>query len=724
MRKLRLFSRLTDKAALLVVMSLLVGVLAGADASSAQAPFTADDFELAAPQGFGDRQNSWAWSMQWWNGYLYVGTNRAFHCAEIAAFYQLLPNWFPYPPEDPDLECATPPEDLPLQAEIWRWSAATDVWERVFQSPEDVPLPGHPGTFVARDLGLRGMVVFQESDGTEALYVGTVSPSFIWPDTQTASILRSEDGINFERVPADPGTTLGDFPFSSMRNQIVHDGRFFINGGQVQGSGVVLEAAEPAGGNDNFSLVSLPGQVVSSMASYDGELYLGLRDFRNGYSIVKTDAQGPLPYTYTTILPEGAYLPGQTNIETLNMKTFNDRLYVGTNGNRLFYLGQIGPAEVIRINPDDTWDIVAGNPRWTPDGWKFPISGFDAGFANFFNLHMWRMEDYGGNLYLGTFDASTILKDTPEAEPLVRDMMGFDFFRTPNGMDFYPITLNGFGDRFDTGVRSMAATPRGLFVGTANYYYGLKILRAFSNTFNVFLPQVAATGNTRQQGPVLPESAVLSPVAAANAPEPPSFVQGESLDSSAVVSWEPVEGIDEYRIMRSPIVSMTVPLNPALGLTVNATKWITPTEVGIASGTTFEDTTARGDRRYVYFVYSINDAGQDSATSMAAPTPSLALEPTLDHLNGILVEAQTRGYLTAAGEIALFDGYADVRALVLAGNYTGAADELADLRTQMDTPGQLLIVDWKAVDVSHFMHQLELRVRLVEAGFLDPSDVM
>jgi hypothetical protein len=35
------------------------------------------EINLVAPQGFGDRQNSQAWSMAWWRGRLYVGTGRA-----------------------------------------------------------------------------------------------------------------------------------------------------------------------------------------------------------------------------------------------------------------------------------------------------------------------------------------------------------------------------------------------------------------------------------------------------------------------------------------------------------------------------------------------------------------------------------------------------------------------------------------------------------------------
>src|SRR5262245_26764578 len=117
-------------------------------------------FQQVAPQGFGDRDNSWAWSMLWWRGKLYVGTNRAWHCAEIAGMHSAFPLFVKYPPRNADADCTADPCDLPLQAEIWRWTPETDRWERVYRSPKEIPIPGRPGKYVARDVGFRDMAVF------------------------------------------------------------------------------------------------------------------------------------------------------------------------------------------------------------------------------------------------------------------------------------------------------------------------------------------------------------------------------------------------------------------------------------------------------------------------------------------------------------------------------------------------------------------------------------
>jgi len=459
----------------------------------ADGPLTAADFALAAPQGFGDRQNSWAWSMQWWRGHLYVGTNRAYRCAEFVSLHEIAPGLFPYPPDDPDLECAADPADLPLQAEIWRWSLASGQWERVYQAPLTVPLPEQPDKLVARDIGYRGMAVFREADGTEALYVTAVSPqavAFPGLDDVPPRILRSADGVNFAPVPQDPGTALANFPFASFRNPIVYQGRLYVIGGTVQGSGTLLEAARPELGNDSFQIVSPPDMMVSAVTSYNGHLYVGVRNLVNGYAVVKSDLSGAPPYTYTTVIERGGWLDVWRNVEVLSFQEFAGRLYVGGNGIIIGPVGIMGPAELVRINPDDSWDVVVGYPRDTPQGWKTPLSGLSAGFGNFLNGHMWQMTVYNGVLYVGTFDSSTTFKDDPVVGPTVADQMGFDLYATRDGVQFAPVTTTGFGDRFSFGVRTLEATPCGLFLGTANPYYGLQIWRA--GQCRAYLPMVTS----------------------------------------------------------------------------------------------------------------------------------------------------------------------------------------------------------------------------------------
>ncbi len=472
-----------------VSLTLTVFLVTQAASGSPEQPLTSGQFVQVNEQGFGDRQNSFAWAMQWWKGKLYVGTGRSYFCVTIASTDEGVGTDL-YRPSYPDVECAPTPQDLDLQAEIWRYTPETQAWERVFQSPNDVAIPDHPGKFVARDIGLRSMAVFTEPGGGEALYVAGVSSRSINPGVPPPRILRSVDGVNFEPLPQDPGTFLADLPVESdvvdvdrsFRSMTVYKGRLYVTLSKYRGVGTLLEADDPAGGNDNFRQVTRPDIRVWQLQVFNGLLYLGLQT-DDGYAVVKTDATGEPPYELIPIVTDGGFkLPRiLRSSEVLSMHPFDGKLYVGTQR----------PTELIRINPDDTWDLVVGEPRDTPQGPKSPISGLTTGFGNPYNGHFWRMQEHEGRLYLGTWDWSIQLRAVPALDEVLRDEYGLDLYATPNGSYWYPVTRNGFGDGFNYGARTLASSPFGLFVGTANPYYGTEIWQVTpGELYRFYLPLI------------------------------------------------------------------------------------------------------------------------------------------------------------------------------------------------------------------------------------------
>jgi len=718
-----------------IILALSLSFSVEPDPMAGQPPTVEKDFNQKVLQGFGDRQNSWTWSMQWWNDLLYVGTNRAWHCAEIASFHLLFPDDVPYPPLDPDIECTADPEDLPLQAEIWRWTPGTDTWERVYQSPQDVALAS--GKLVARDIGYRGMTVFEEADGTEALYVTGVSPRFIGYDSEASAqlpprILRSTDGVNFEPLPQDPGTFLGDFPYSSLRSPVGYQGRLYLVGSIVQGSGVLIEAADPTGGNDNFRQVSPQGLVVSTVRPYNGFLYVGVRNMFTGYSIVKTDATGDPPYQYTTIVDQGGYLlgPGR-NIEVLNMKEFKERLYIGGNGLGTGSIGSGNAAELIRINPDDSWDLIAGYPRSTPTGDKSPLSGFLAGFDNFFNAHMWRLEVFEDNLYVGTFDTSTSFKENVTAEPFVRDIMGFDLYRTEDGSTFSALTSDGFGDKFNFGVRALSATPFGLFLGTTNYYYGLQVWRGQPIPppiiYQHYLPIIFSTRSSNTSATDGLPSA-LPPASPAPTPllpsslTPPPYVEAEVIDQGVLVSWEPVAGASQYHIFRAEIQYIPTSVFPEGSfMATSKIKIHIPApaqEIGATTDLYFADQAADPEKRYLYHVQATAENGVRSAASNIAPASASAPRVTFASLIAELVEIQRQQHIEANLAREFGEKLVLAKLHTQEADYSTALNILASLNTALTAEDQTLMTAWKAADYSSLLRKLERRVQLAQAGLI------
>lgn len=52
---------------------------------------------------------------------------------------------------------------------------------------------------------------------------------------------------------------------------------------------------------------------------------------------------------------------------------------------------------------------------------------------------------------------------------------GFDLYVSEDGVNFQTITVDGFGDPYNHGLRAFAATDQGLCLGTANPFYGTQV---------------------------------------------------------------------------------------------------------------------------------------------------------------------------------------------------------------------------------------------------------
>lgn len=52
---------------------------------------------------------------------------------------------------------------------------------------------------------------------------------------------------------------------------------------------------------------------------------------------------------------------------------------------------------------------------------------------------------------------------------------GFELYSTKDGINYDPVTLNGFNDKYNYGVRTLVPTEKGLFLGTANPFYGAQL---------------------------------------------------------------------------------------------------------------------------------------------------------------------------------------------------------------------------------------------------------
>ncbi len=455
----------------------------------------APEFSRIATGGFGDDHNDFMWSMEWFNGKLYVGTGRDVTCFSHADDLVQTGLAIAYPIPG----CPADYKDLSLQAEIWQYTPETKTWVRVYQSPADIPVgtdqAGNPA-FVAEDIVFRGMAVFTEADGTQALYVAGDDASPLYdsiPPYNTQGyplprILRTTDGVNFAPIPMAPGTFLGDivknsttqFKVRGFRDLLVYNGKLYATATDYIGTGSIISSSNPSAGNDAWQQVSPPTATmpVRTMLVFNNYLYIGGGDARigqprpggginpDGYFVYKTTNPTTDLSSFTQIITDGAGVPlGARAHDALSMTVFNNQLYVGTDR----------PTELVRLNPDDSWDLLVGPPRNTPQGMKYPLSGMSSGFGNTFTGHFYRMAAYNNQLYLGTWDWSDSLQPLPYFDPVFLYEYGTDLYKTSDGIHWNALSHNGLNDPGNFGIRTLLPTSVGLFLGTTRPFGGAQV---------------------------------------------------------------------------------------------------------------------------------------------------------------------------------------------------------------------------------------------------------
>jgi hypothetical protein len=496
----------------------------------------------------------------------------------------------------------------------------------------------------------------------------------------------------------------------------VHNGRLYVLNGAIRGEGSVLEAQNPAGGNDNFRWITPQDMYVFEIASFNGYLYLGVaNDFLTGYSVVKLDTSGAFPYTFLPVVTNGGYVKTLPSNAVASLHVFQNRLYVGTNI----------PAELIRINPDDSWDLIVGRARQAPDGWKLPLSGFDSGFDWPFNVHMWRMQEHNGALYVGTLDQSTRLRDIPGMQEQLGHGFGFDLYSTIDGIHFEPITTTGFGDPLQIGLRTFASTPIGLFSGGVSYWQGLRLWRGTKSTYHLFLPKIR---NTQSEGTAASSAGLSAPWMPAQSRSgfltSPVRLEAESKHGMTVLSWERAVGAARYLVFRANYVP-----NRELGVPGFAADVLFPsdyTQIGATDQLYFVDDTVQVDHVYRYYITAENSAGALSSSSNMIRVPSLAPPVTFTSIERDIESWSRTGEQVSASAITEIARQLDeIRASLLSSN--DDVDEtirrLEQLRQGVAQDPTMALQPWRTVDFELLLAKRARRVWLLKMNALLPTDL-
>jgi hypothetical protein len=705
----------------LLLLAVLVGSVSTAWAQSSYPPLEMSNFVAkvgpahtadTTGSGFGDRQNGWAWSMAWFKGKLLVGSNRAYHCMEVAGMAAADPTGLvTYPPLDPDLSCTADPADLPSAAQIWSYDPATQLWTKVFESPVDVPIPNKPGKFVARDVGFRGMHIHRFTDGTgvnrEVLMISGVNSAFYnSTGVGAARLLSTEDGTTFTPV-SRTGNILSLIQNGSFRGAASYNGRFYVIAGTIAGSGVVLEADDPRNGA-TYRVFSPPGLSIYEIKDFNGFIWLGTHT-KTGFELYKTNKSavaGRLALTDVTKVMElgGNHPLNQGNADVISMHEFNGRLYVGGNA-----MNNWKGAELFRVTPGatpadpDEWELVSGKPRTNLTPAKLPLSGFDVGMGWPLNEHMWRMETFDGRLYLGTFDLTTPLKNIFLIGPLLEPAMGFDLFSTEDGVSWNVIDRGGFVRNepcvsftgpecqgLNFGARTLVSTPLGLWLGTANYFYGLQL----------WLGQPAGW----------PSSIATS---VPNRPAPPKDLAVETKPGARLLSWEPVQNAILYQIWRADSTPVDVSSLVQQPMVVDYYKELKV--VGVSTKPVYVDRVPDGVKSQ-YAVLAIRSDGRISPKSNIVPVPYLGEQPTFTSVSQSIAVLKARHRIKSdLAFAALVNALATAKTEAMKGNVTPLLTLAAQVKAN-NVQSMQVLDRYGAEDLGRLLTRLTRRVQFALTG--------
>ena len=432
-------------------------------------------FRVVAKNGLDRPSNATAHAIAYFKGALYIGTA----CGNVHGA-----------------------DDTPR---IVRYDADKNEWTTVFESPlrepdkrsfvPDLNLIKHakgrrqqrsgrpPGTSgpVPRDVGFRSMYVFKgKSDKVPALYATTMSrPGGV--------ILRSEDGFNFTQV-GEIGlgnrnvysfrglTALGKWLFASpagtvsdewLDRNLAPESKVYAT--QDPASGEWVEASEVGFGDPTNS-------TIYALCSAHGYVYGGTANPETGFQLWRTAARGKPPFEWEPIILDGAGAYNH-NYAVSAMTEFNGALYVGSGITGLGYdtVHDIGPAsaELLRVHPNGTWDLIAGRMRFTKDGIKVPLSLLGPGLGDFYNNVVWMLAVHDGAIYLGTHQWEAFRSIEVNADPVVG---GYQLWGSEDGENWKLVIEDGHGNPAQLGIRTLASTPFGLIVGTHNHSRLLKLI--------------------------------------------------------------------------------------------------------------------------------------------------------------------------------------------------------------------------------------------------------
>lgn len=321
--------------------------------------------------------------------------------------------------------------DTPGIARILRYYPGAKRWETVCETL--VATPHWPGERQRKkfplELGWRAMTVIPTANGQTALCLSLLCP-------RNPRLFYSQDGDRFEMLPAGnqqrPFGGLHCFQgwtFGALAGAM-SDGTTE----KSEGGGLLYVSRDPRTGT--WAPANAPGfgdphnQVIHGLQVCHDRLYAAAGNPFAGFQLWRTQAQGDPPFHWEPVLQQGAHRH-TLNSAVAAMAVLRDALYLGTGVPPTERSPKAAAGcEIIRILPTGRWELVVGQPRFSPIGLQVPVSTRGPGFDDARHTVLAALASSGSALYAATLhrDAETV--------------SGFQLWQTADGESWQPLTLS------------------------------------------------------------------------------------------------------------------------------------------------------------------------------------------------------------------------------------------------------------------------------------------
>lgn len=531
--------RFSKKALSIILSVLMIlTIMLPASADEAANVYYSDNYKITKisnpttgsgePDGllYGDaanRINSYAWSTAYRDGYLYIGVNRNFLNVAISTFGTGI---------DMDIinevETILTRGELPpfrkdeRQAMILKLNPETSETEIIYQPPYleqyDVYLDAAYRNVIEYkgDLyyGTMGAVTTRilrvdKDDNVTVAFSGGAGASFrssaVYNDelyfagfdtritdnvNEYGWVWTEVIGKNSDYYPGMAPTAAG-YPYggavASSATPVVYNGKLYV--------GTFDYATKSLAAIIKQLVPYLKGNVESmKLSQLLAPLYYSITHPQKLYEVDADD-------NVTEVTEFNKLMEGNSNEYIWRFQEYDGKLFISTfDAEPMYkYVTQITDGFLASLNTDDVMNAVAAisnimgkikggeEAQAAVDGIADSVAQGDAqaiseSVAEAQELidDLPETEETGEakallNKIISLFDMKGLSMYLEISQYMVNNTAGFDLYATSDMKNFDCITLNGFDDEYNYGARTFAPTEDGLYIGTANPFYGAQV---------------------------------------------------------------------------------------------------------------------------------------------------------------------------------------------------------------------------------------------------------